>query len=114
MFYYLLLFFVGGTVNNLGTVVFGVVGLLRARKGKTYAWCFVVGLLFALVYWFGFFSGLARNSEVWGTNLDAQVAYFVYFILFFPISLVKSRKWHKQNHMEASVSDEKAHADKEG
>lgn len=113
MFYYLLLFFVGGTVNNLGTVVLGVVGLLRARNGKPYAWCFVVGLFFALVYWFGFFSGLVRNPEVWGTNLDAQVVYFVYFILFFSISLVKSRKWYRQKYTEASASDERECADKE-
>lgn len=79
--------------RNLVLIIFSIIALAFAKKGKKSKKWFIAGIVIQGIAVFGSVSGMIRNPELWLNyyNVISMIAYFV-LIAVFAVLLYKAGK----------------------
>lgn len=95
--FYIMYFFTGALVRNWAIIVFGIIGLLKARKGKNPTGMIILGVGLTAFQWLGLVSGLMRNPKIWAQSLDMDIVSLICFVVILGVLIPLAIKRYKNS-----------------
>ena len=96
MGWFIVEFLINGTVYNGVFIIFCITAYVSSSKSKPYKGLLVTGLLGNTIPYFGFFSGLKRNPEVFGNQLGTIIGNLIYLAIFLLLILFACSKSYRK------------------
>ena len=93
--YYTLTFLISGTLTNLPIIIFGIIGLVLAKKGKKPTWCFIVGTIIQLLIWVIYI--VAVKGAVPNKQFSKEIVCMLYFVIFLSITITVAVRLYRKN-----------------
>ena len=101
--YYSLTFLVSGPLINLPLVIFGVLGLILASKGKKPTWCFAVGIIIMLIIWVGYIYFVAKGLP--DKVFTKEIVCIMFAVVFVAITIPVSAKLYRKRRNTHSIDN---------